>query len=209
MQRVEGTPAAIIARLRDGPRQAQDLAEDLGIDTSAVRRHLENLRANGLVHATDHIEGPGRPKKLYALTPEGRETFPRAYALLLDLLIQKTEATRGRAQLEALLRGIADDLAANVAGKTTDARLDNLLALYNGLGFEADLERHRGGAITLRQRNCIFLKTARTDPPLMCQCFDEGIIRAAIPGAHVELETSLARGDNACKHLIRVGKGRA
>ena len=204
MEPIQGTPAVILARLRDGARQSQDLAEELGIDTSAVRRHLENLRAQGLVETSDVIEGPGRPKKLYALTAAGREVFPRDYALLLDLVLATVTKDRGRADLERIMTLIAKDLGRRVEGKSTAERLDAMLALYNKLGFEAELERRGTGEVCLRQRNCIFLKTARGDPPLLCKCLDEGIMKAAIPGSRIELEASLAVGDAHCRHVIHL-----
>lgn len=204
----EGTPGQILALLREGRQQAQELAAILGIDTSAVRRHLETLRAEGLVDTQDVIEGPGRPKKLYGLTLAGRETSPRDYALLLDLVLGRLAKEGGHDELERLLNVIAKDLGRQVEGKTMEERLDAMLALYNKLGFEASIEE-RGGEVELVQRNCIFLKTARGDPPLLCECLDEGIMRAAIPGSKVELQTSLAVGGAHCRHRLKLPRSRA
>lgn len=205
----EGTTGAILALLREKRRQAQELAAILGIDTSAVRRHLESLAAEGLVDAEETIDGPGRPKKKYGLTPEGRETFPRDYALLLGTLLPKVAEVAGRERLERAIALIAKDLALDVEGRTHEERIAAMLALYNKLGFEAEIERDRGRtAFTLIQRNCIFLKTARADPDLLCQCLDEGIMRAALTGANVELKASLAHGDAHCRHHIQLPKSR-
>lgn len=204
----EGNPGEILALLRGGRQQAQDLAAILGIDTSAVRRHLEGLRAEGLVDAEDVVDGPGRPKKLYGLTLAGREVFPRDYALLLDLVLARVTKEGGREELERIMAQIAKDLGRGVQGKTTAERLDAMLALYNKLGFEASIEK-RGDDLELVQRNCIFLKTARGDPPLLCKCFDEGIMRAALPGSRITLAASLAIGDTHCRHRIQVGRSHA
>ena len=204
----EGTPGQILALLREGRQQAQDLAAILGIDTSAVRRHLEVLRGEGLVDTEDVVEGPGRPKKMYGLTLAGREAFPRDYALLLDLVLSRVAKEGGRDELERLMTIIAKDLGRQIEGKTTEERVDAMLALYNKLGFDASIER-RGSEIELVQRNCIFLKTARGDPPLLCECLDEGIMRAAIPGSKVELGSSLAVGDTHCRHRIQLPRSRA
>lgn len=200
-----GTPAAILALLRAGPRQAQEIASDLGIDTSAARRHLEGLRADGYADTTDVIDGPGRPKKMYALTARGQETFPRDYALLLQLVLAKIPQKRDRRELESIMRLVAKDLAASIEGASSQERLRALLAFYNKLGFDAQIEKTSSG-LCLRQRNCIFLKTARSDPSLMCECFDEGIMRAALPNATIELQGSLATGATHCTHLIRMQK---
>jgi predicted ArsR family transcriptional regulator len=198
-----GSQAAILGRLREGPRQAQDVAADLGIDTSAARRHLENLVDLGYVASHEEIDGPGRPKKLYALTPAGRETFPRDYALLLQLVLAKVAERRDRRELEALVRDIAKDLAADVEGASSAERLRDLVRLYDKLGFDASVTG-KDGSFLLRQRNCAFLRTAREDPALLCVCLDEGIVRAALPGARVELLASQARGAHVCQHRIEL-----
>lgn len=204
----DGTPAAILALLRDGRQQAQELAGALGVDTSAVRRHLEALRADGLVDAEEVRAGPGRPKKLYGVTPKGRETFPRDYGLLLGLVLAKLEEG-GRAGLERIMTAVARDLGSPIAAEAdSEARVEALVTYYNRLGFEASVEREPGGYV-LTQRNCIFLKTAAGDPSLVCQCFDEGIMKAALPGAHVRFEGSLAMGAPRCRHVITTPERRA
>lgn len=193
----------LLPLLRDGPRQAHDLAERLGIDTSAVRRHLDALRGAGLVRDHDEVSGPGRPKKLWTLTGAGEETFRRDYALLLGLLMDKLAQRRGRDELLALLGDIARDVAAKLPPETDPARrLDAVARLYNDLGFEAHLERDPRGAPALVQRNCILLRAARARPDAMCDCFDEGILRAALPGARVELAECMATGDARCRHVL-------
>jgi len=203
-----GTPAAILALLRAGPRQAKDLARELAIDTSAVRRHLETLRAGGFVVADDEIAGRGRPKKMYGLTPQGRETFRRDYALLLDLVLDKLAQQGGPKAVESLLRLIATDIAQGVDGATHAERVRRLVSIYNELGFEASVVKE-GRSLVLVQHNCIFLKTAQKDPRLLCQCLDEGIMHAALPAARIELRSSIALGQPHCAHVIDVERGRS
>lgn len=200
----EGTASTILALLREGRQQAQDLAERLAIDTSAVRRHLETLRADGLVDTEDIVIGPGRPKKMYGLTAAGREAFPRDYALLLDLILSKLRETGDRKRVEALMSSIAQDLARTLPPHDDlPGRVHGLVAFYQKLGFEAEATRTKDG-YAFTQRNCIFLKTAQADPALLCQCFDEGIMRAALPGAEVTFDGSLATGALRCRHLIQM-----
>lgn len=189
------TAQRLLDLLRDGPCQAHELADELAIDTSAARRHLETLRAAGLVTAREQAEGVGRPKLRYALTLEGRETFHREYALLLAATLKKIQETHGRDAMLTLMRSLARDLAAPAAAAPNPTRA--LVKLYNDLGFEARLE---GGAIV--QRNCVALRTAIDDPEALCNCFDEEIIRTALPGARVELTECMATGDARCVHQI-------
>lgn len=192
----------VLAELKHDPRRAHDIADALGIDASAVRRHLDNLLSQGLVEAYDVIEGPGRPKKFFRITNAGRETGPRNYPLLLALLMKKVSEGEGRKKLLRYLEEIAADLA-GPEGKQRGAktRLDLLLLKYNELGFEAEV-RNENGQTVLVQRNCPFLAAAKDDPAGFCQAFDEGIMRAALPGQEIVLQSSLAHGDVICRHLI-------
>lgn len=194
---------AVLAALRDGPVQAAELAGPLGVNPSTVRRHLEALLEEGQVAAFDRIDGPGRPKKLYALTEEGLESFPRDYALLVELLLDQVESDLGREPLVALMDGIAARLGRSVAlaAREPEDRLRRARALYNDLGFEAAIEDH-GEEKHLVQRNCPFLKVARRDPDALCSCLDEGILRTAIPGVEVELLETMARGSPRCRHRV-------
>lgn len=196
----------VLEALRAGPRQAHDLAKDIGVDPSSTYRQVVRLKAQGLVDARDVIDGPGRPKRMYHLTESGQETFPRDYAFLLKALLQEIETKGGREAIIAHLTGIAERLGGPLAEEPDfDKRMQELIAIYNRLGFEARLER-KGNDLVLIQRNCPFLKTARGDPRALCTCLDEGIMRAALPDVEVELLETLAHGDDRCGHLIRTDK---
>jgi predicted ArsR family transcriptional regulator len=55
----------------------------------------------------------------------------------------------------------------------------------------------------LVQRNCPFRQIAREDPDALCEGLDEEIQRIALPGAEVDLDCSMAKGDRQCRHAIR------
>lgn len=197
------TRRRILAGLRDGPRQAQTVGEDLGLDTSVAYRHLERLKDEGLVEADRVVEGPGRPKKVYVLTEAGWETFERDYELLLSALLAAIEAEDGRERIETYLGRIAEDLVAQLGDVRGEERVEALVELYGDLGFEAHLETD-GDGLVLVQRNCPFRQVARQDPEALCERLDEGIQRRALPEADVELEETMARGAHRCRHRIRL-----
>src|SRR6202042_1369499 len=74
-----------IARLilENGPVTAAGLSARLGLTPAAVRRHLDNLLADGMVEARNarHYaeRGRGRPARLFAITDAGRSAFEHAY----------------------------------------------------------------------------------------------------------------------------------
>ena len=76
---------ARIARLilENGPVTAAALSTRLGLTPAAVRRHLDNLLAGGLIEVRTArrmaSRGRGRPAKLFAITDAGRSAFEHAY----------------------------------------------------------------------------------------------------------------------------------
>jgi predicted ArsR family transcriptional regulator len=198
---LSGSQQRVLEELKE-PRRATEVAKRLGVDTSAVRRHLDNLVSQGLVESYDVREGPGRPKRFYKVTQSGRELGPRNYPLLLAMLMRKVSEGDGRKKLLKYLEAIAADLAApDPKQKDAKLRLDLLLAKYNALGFEAELGKENGQMV-LVQRNCPFLAAATQDPEGFCTYFDQGIMRNMLPGHDVVLQTSQAHGDHVCRHII-------
>jgi predicted ArsR family transcriptional regulator len=96
-QRGAGFPAALpqpgsergtrarIARLilENGPVTAAGLSTRLNLTPAAVRRHLDNLLADGMIETRTArrpaSRGRGRPAKLFAITDVGRSAFEHAY----------------------------------------------------------------------------------------------------------------------------------
>lgn len=101
--RLEGTKQAILDRLLGGERHVLAIAHELGIRESAIRRHFDQLDRMGFVEGFFRQEGLGRPKKYYALTPQGRERFPQAYVEPLERALRRiTEAGRANTVEEAV-----------------------------------------------------------------------------------------------------------
>jgi predicted ArsR family transcriptional regulator len=76
---------ARIARLilENGPVTAAGLSTRLNLTPAAVRRHLDNLLAGGMIETRTArrpaSRGRGRPAKLFAITDVGRSAFEHAY----------------------------------------------------------------------------------------------------------------------------------
>ncbi len=76
---------AQIARLilENGPVTAAGLSTRLNLTPAAVRRHLDNLLADGMIETRTArrpaSRGRGRPAKLFAITDVGRSAFEHTY----------------------------------------------------------------------------------------------------------------------------------
>lgn len=75
-----------IVRKREA--RVEDLAEELEISTAAVRRHLDNLRADGLIGARPVKQATGRPYYAYFPTDAAIPGIPPAYADLLERMLR-------------------------------------------------------------------------------------------------------------------------
>ena len=76
------TKQKIMEILLEGPRSLGEITDKLQIQKSAVRIHLESLQSEKAVESHFKIERLGRPRKIYSLTENGRELFPRKYDLM-------------------------------------------------------------------------------------------------------------------------------
>ena len=110
-----GAPVRVArALLEGGPQTAASLADRLGLTTTAVRRHLDSLLEAGHVEATEKApygpgavstsRGRGRPAKVFALTPAGREAFEVSYDDLAVDALRYLSRTGGPAAVEDFAR---------------------------------------------------------------------------------------------------------
>ena len=107
------TKQKIMEILLEGPRSLGEITDKLQIQKSAVRVHLQSLQSEKAVESHFKIERLGRPRKIYSLTENGRELFPRKYDLILSLILKITE-TNGKEQARKIIESVADDMATNI-----------------------------------------------------------------------------------------------
>ncbi len=150
---------AIIDSLKaEGPQDAARLAERHGISAMAVRQHLYDLEAEGLVTHEAEARPPGsargRPAKLWSLTPAADRFFPDGHAELTVGLIDSMKQAFGAKGLEKLLTVRArEQVAAYKAAigqrKTLAARLRALAAIRSDEGYMAEVQKTAGGYLLI------------------------------------------------------------
>jgi DeoR family transcriptional regulator, suf operon transcriptional repressor len=94
--------------------RVEEMADAFGITTAAVRRHLDNLRADGLVDARAVKQATGRPYYAYHATERARGSIPQEYADLMARVLQSVE-DRGE-----MTEGVASRMAESVALRHRD-----------------------------------------------------------------------------------------
>ena len=92
-----GQVARLILEL--GPCTAATLGGRLGLTPAAIRRHLDNLIADGLIETrtarTYGNRGRGRPAKVFVITDAGRSAFEHAYDDLATSALRFLERSYG------------------------------------------------------------------------------------------------------------------
>jgi DeoR family suf operon transcriptional repressor len=197
------TKRHVLEQLQQGPAPAQALASRLGVQVSAVRVHLDGLEQQGLVVARFRRAGVGRPRKMYELTDAGKEVFPRRYHMLLNRLLERLAEKQGRAYTARLLVEVAEELAREAQQAphgTLEERAYALAQALNTMGFEAALEQTEQGIVLVR-KNCIFLDAAREHHDLMCQKFDQSLVKATF-GGDTKLSCCMATGGHDCRNVL-------
>lgn len=199
------TRIAILHGLTHGVKTAQALAREVGVETAAARRHLENFASAGFVASTFRREGLGRPKKYYEITDAGRELLPRRYDFLVRLMAKAAIRREGTDGLSRLMQVAADEFAADLAGRVPKnasprERVKAVATILRELGFPVEVEEQQGKLVIVR-RDCIFLQVARAHQSPVCEDFDTRLLTNLI-GEDVKLTGCIPWGDNACRHEL-------
>lgn len=152
---VGGTRARLLRLVRQGPASINDLAASIGITDNAVRGHIAALERDGLVQAASQRATGGKPARLYELTLEAEELFPKAYALVLEELLATIREEDGEeaalAKLREVGRRLGEGGGAGHAGLAS--RVAAASAVLETLGGSVEAERDADGWL-LRSAGC-------------------------------------------------------
>ena len=140
-----------IARLilENGPVTAAGLSARLGLTPAAVRRHLDNLLADGMVEArtarTYGSRGRGRPARLFAITDAGRSAFEHAYDDLATSALRFLAERAGPGAVAEFARQQIAELERRyrpaVEAAAPDERVQALAAALSADGYAASAGR--------------------------------------------------------------------
>jgi predicted ArsR family transcriptional regulator len=196
-----------IARLilENGPASAAGLSARLGLTPAAVRRHLDNLLADGMIEtriARSHgSRGRGRPARLFAITDAGRSAFEHAYDDLATSALKFIAETAGPAAVARFARRQVSELERRyrpVVAAAEDAERVQALAQAlseDGYAASASGAPAAGGGEQLCQHHCPVAHVAAQYPEL-CEAETEAFGR--LLGTPVQRLATIAHGDGIC-----------
>lgn len=190
-----GTKYRILELLARDELTADALSQELRLSATAVRQHLANLDALGLVERRKTTPGPGRPAYLYRLSDAAQAALPKRYDLLLKLLVEVLEARQGEggvAELFAeaggrLAREIAPRFEALPSKRRRSAILEWLEAEF---GWQADAEDTAPQLCRITVHQCPF-RAVTVPHPALCGAFFTTLLEAlglGSPVTHSPLE---------------------
>jgi predicted ArsR family transcriptional regulator len=189
---------------RHGRLSAPQLANRLGLSAVGIRRHLLTLERDGLVSAQTERGARGRPAARYALTDEGRQTFPRHYDELAQEALSFLGAEDGRALHDFLAwrnERLAAEYGSRLRARTVEGRAHELADALTDQGFMAEVEIDDGGeGLKLCQHNCTVEHIAAEHPDV---CAWEAALFERLLGATVTRESTIVDGSVRCVARVR------
>lgn len=203
-------PAGEILRLiqRHGPQEIKSLEARLGVSANAVREQLQYLLGSGLIAATKHRRGAGRPAYVYSLTEKGQALFPQGYDVLLKLLIEELVKAEGADRAQGLLNAVGARLAQDVVGDERNADLrqqvERVIAALGHRGMPIALEEDE--VVALQAWSCPYASLAR-DHPGICEMEQHMLERAL--DAEVTIMERMIDGHAGCRFIVRRGDAEA
>lgn len=186
-----------------GEATVADISGDLSLNQANIRRHLEVMRAEGLVDVTMRRHEIGRPSYLYKLT-ELAEEMSSHYPRLVNRMVKRLASQPDSAPLLIeLFNGVAEDVAVahrqQVTGMTLGQRVAETSVALKEEGI-VDHWRKDDDGFHLMNTTCPYRKAAEaSDAP--CNA-DHKVVESLI-GVPVEQVSRIVDGHHMCEYVIR------
>jgi predicted ArsR family transcriptional regulator len=194
----DSSPASIILRhiQRQGQSTIKELEDVLGVSTTAVREHLAQLQANGLVETSTMRYGPGRPRLVYTLTAKAQSLFPKHYDLLIHLILEELATEGGIEKMNRLLERVsvrlANEYTDRVNSDDVQVRLDELRQTLEEKGIPVGVQP---SGTSFNIHSCPYFDVARQHGEV---CMMERNMFEQVLGEKIVLEQSIRDGHHSC-----------
>jgi DeoR family transcriptional regulator, suf operon transcriptional repressor len=180
------------------------LASSLGITSMAVRKHLAVLEREELVTSSVTRRPVGRPARVYRLSEQSDDLFPKGYDSIAVEFLSDLVAMDGPDKVDVLFNRRAertfDFLEQRISAATSfDERVAALAEGMDELGYLAHWEQTGPGTYTVSQFNCAIQRIASTFPQA---CFYELETYRKLLNADVYRSCHMMAGDHMCCYVI-------
>ena len=194
--------------LKQGQATAQQLAQNLNISKQAIRRHLNELEAEGLIVYDSVQQGMGRPQHLYQLSDLGRDRLsPQKYSQFAVSFLDTLAETAGKDQVSKVLEKQWQRKAAEYRDRlgkgTLSQRIDKLVQLRQEEGYMAELHQvspKKKQEFVLVEHNCAISEVAESYPSICGHVLE--MFSAVLPDCIVERTHWINNGEHRCGYSI-------
>ena len=181
-----------------------EIANALNISRNAVQQHFTVLEKDGYIQTGVLNKTAGRPVRSYVLTEAGINSFPKQYAWLSDLILTDLKNELGTDAFQRYLHKLGSNLSQTLLpqfeGKQTDERIEALLKVMDGLGFNVRNMTDSGSTEqTIEACNCIYHDLAQKHEEI-CE-FDKTLISTLLD-KEIEHIECMAKGGTVCHFKI-------
>ena len=183
-----------------------ELAEELDMAPVSVRHHLDLLIGDNLV-CTPRVRrgtGAGRPKQIYALTPDAVSYFPNKYRQLADDSLNALKQLVPEEQVLGVMRNLASRMAslapADLDTMSPPDRIEAVVSFLSKQGFMAGFEVN-DNEIFLHTCNCPYAQLAGSHPEL---CHMDLQLISDLTGLEPERIAHIVEGDGRCTYRLDV-----
>jgi predicted ArsR family transcriptional regulator len=179
------------------------MAAQLGMNQANIRRHLEVMRAEGLVDVRAEKHEVGRPAYVYFLTERALD-LDAHYPRLVNRIVKKMAAMPEAApMLQQVFDGVAQDVTdayrPMVTGTTVAERVAETSVALKEEGI-VDHWRREDDGFHLMNTTCPYRKAAEiTDAP----CHADHKVVQALVGAPVDQVSRIVDGHHVCEYVVR------
>lgn len=191
-----------------GEATVGEIAGTLGLNQANIRRHLEVMRAEGLVDVRIQRGALGRPSYAYRLTERAEEQsahYPRLVNRMFRRLaaLPADQAARGNELLSQVFDGVAEDIAVTYMPLVTGVTMEERVAeTSNALRDEGIVDHWRkdDDGFHLMNTACPYRKAAESSE---VPCHADTRVVEMLIGAPVELVARMVDGHATCEYIVR------
>ncbi len=191
-----------------GEATVADITSELRLNAANIRRHLEVMRAEGLVDVRIQRHEIGRPSYVYRLT-ERAEELSAHYPRLVDRMFRRlaslpgAQAAEGQHLISQIFDGVAEDIAGahrmQVTGATVEARVAETSAALKDEGIVDHWRKDEDG-FHLMNTSCPYRKAAEASA---APCHADHRVVEMLVGAPVEQVSRVIDGKPMCEYIVR------
>src|SRR5712692_7375542 len=184
------------------PVTAKDLGAKFGVSANAVRRHLKELEAEGLVGFARAPHGVGAPAFAFALTERGESLFPNEYRDTLNEVLGQVAQKDGRdavvRMFEERYAALTRRLKADLETAPRERRLEVVARVLTDAGYMAEWSE-ADGTFRLAEHNCAMRAVVDRYPEI---CAAEERFLKDVLDAEVYRQAHIVRGCNSCDYAL-------